>query len=211
MASTTCEVTWLLYLLKDLHVSHDKPVLMYCDNQAALHISANPVFHERSKHIEADCHIVRNRVLDGTIKTFHVSSRNQLADIFTIALGVDNFLRQLKRLGVINIFAQSIHYPDYLSQNQEARALLSRGSVEKSKKECTQDKNKHRSRVEEVSTDQATKTQSDWASAELLDLIETVPYHEHFIHTFEEAMPRGQKKQLQVLVNVHVVKQLDCL
>ena len=76
MATTTCEVTWLLYLLKDLHVQHDKPVLLYCDNQAALHIAANPIFHERSKHIEANCHIVRNRVLDGTIKTFHVASKN---------------------------------------------------------------------------------------------------------------------------------------
>ena len=76
MATTTCDVTWLLYLLKDLHVQHDKPVLLYCDNQAALHIAANPIFHERSKHIEANCHIVRNRVLDGTIKTFHVASKN---------------------------------------------------------------------------------------------------------------------------------------
>ena len=76
MSTTTCEVTWLLFLLKDLHVKHDKPVLLYCDNQAALHIAANPIFHERSKHIEADCHIVRNRVLDGTIKTCHVASKN---------------------------------------------------------------------------------------------------------------------------------------
>ena len=72
MAKTTCEVTWLLYLLRDLDVSYERPVLMYCENQAALHISANPVFHERSKHIEANCHIVRNKVLDGTIKTFCV-------------------------------------------------------------------------------------------------------------------------------------------
>ena len=105
MALTTCEILWLLYLLKDLHVSHNKLALMYCDNQAALHIATNPVFHERSKHIEADCHIVRNKVLDGTIKAFHVNSRNQLVDIFTKALGVDNFLRLQKRLGVINIFA----------------------------------------------------------------------------------------------------------
>ena len=76
MATTTCEITWLLYLLRDLHIPHDKPTLMYCDNQAALHISANPVFHERSKHIEADCHIVRNKILDGTLKTFYVSTRN---------------------------------------------------------------------------------------------------------------------------------------
>ena len=136
MASTTCKVLWLLYLLKDLHVSHDRPVLMYCDNQVALHIAANLVFHERSKHIKADCHIVRNRVLDGTIKTFHVNSRNQLADIFTKALGVDNILRLLKRLGVINIFAQTIQYPEYSSQNRVARALILRGSVE-SKEECT--------------------------------------------------------------------------
>ena len=60
-----------------------------------------------------------------------------------------------------------------------------------SKKECNQDKSKHKNRIEEECCDQATKTQSDWASAELLDLIEAVPYHEQFIHTFEEAMPRG--------------------
>ena len=72
MATTTCEVTWLLFLLKDLHVKYDKPVLLYCDNQVALHIATNPVFHERSKHIEADCNIVRNKVLDGTIKTCKV-------------------------------------------------------------------------------------------------------------------------------------------
>ena len=137
MALTTCEILWLLYLLKDLHVSHNKPALMYCDNQVALHIAANPVFHERSKHIEADCHIVRNRVLDSTIKTFHVNLRNQLADIFTKALGVDNFLRFQKRLEVINIFAQTIQYLEYASLNQEARALLLKGSV-KSKEECTQ-------------------------------------------------------------------------
>ena len=48
METTSCEVTWLLNLLKDLHVLHSKPILMYCDNQVALHIAANPVFHERS-------------------------------------------------------------------------------------------------------------------------------------------------------------------
>ena len=99
---------------------------MYCDNEAALPIAANLEFHERLTHIEADCHIVRNRVLDGTIKTFYVSTRKQLADVFTKALGVDNFLRLIKKLGIINIFASNIEYPEYGSQNQAARALLLR-------------------------------------------------------------------------------------
>ena len=76
MATTTCELTWILHLLQDLHVKHDKPVLMYCDNQAAIHIVANPMFRERSKHIETDYHIVRNKILDGALKTFYVSTKN---------------------------------------------------------------------------------------------------------------------------------------
>ena len=121
IATTTCEVTWLLYLLRDLHVPHQKPVLMYFDNQATLHISANPVLHERSKHIEADCHIIRNKILEGTAKTFYVSSRNQLADIFTKSLGVENFLRLLAKLRVINIFSHHIKYPDYTKDDEVAK------------------------------------------------------------------------------------------
>ncbi|KAL5545045.1 hypothetical protein UlMin_008829 [Ulmus minor] len=46
MANATCELTWLLSLLKELGVNHSRPALLYCDNQAALHIAVNPVFHE---------------------------------------------------------------------------------------------------------------------------------------------------------------------
>lgn len=129
MAITTCELTWLLYLLKDLHVQHNRPVLMYCDNQAALHIAANLVFHERSKHIESNCHIVRNRILDGTVKTFYVSTKNQLADVFTKALGVEDYLRLIKKLDIINIFAYTVEYPQTTVLSQEARAQLLRGSL----------------------------------------------------------------------------------
>nr|XP_028960130.1 uncharacterized protein LOC114825561 [Malus domestica] len=62
MASATCELTWMKYLLADLQVDHRMPAKLYCDNQAALHIAANPVFHERTKHIEIDCHVVRERI-----------------------------------------------------------------------------------------------------------------------------------------------------
>ncbi|KAL0413904.1 UNVERIFIED_CONTAM: Retrovirus-related Pol polyprotein from transposon RE2 [Sesamum radiatum] len=49
MASTTCELIWIYNLLADLHVHVSTPIPFLCDNQAALHIVANPVFHERTK------------------------------------------------------------------------------------------------------------------------------------------------------------------
>ena len=58
MAAVTCEIQWLHYLLLDLQVPFISPFLVYCDNQATLHITANPLFHERTKHIELDCHVV---------------------------------------------------------------------------------------------------------------------------------------------------------
>jgi hypothetical protein len=62
MASTASELTWIKQLLTDLHIDNKKPMQMFCDNQAARHIAANPVFHERTKHIEVDCHFIREKI-----------------------------------------------------------------------------------------------------------------------------------------------------
>ena len=103
MADTCCELTWLRYLLADLHLPISGPAVLHCDNQAALHTAANPVFHERTRHIEMDCHFVRDKIVQGQVVTRHVSSSQQLADIFTKALGKEKFKSLLVKLGVIDI------------------------------------------------------------------------------------------------------------
>ncbi|GKV50103.1 hypothetical protein SLEP1_g56818 [Rubroshorea leprosula] len=90
MASTVSELLWLKGLLKTLGVDTSQPMQLHCDNQAAIHIATNPIFHERTKHIELDCHFIRHWIQVGLIKTSHVRSNLQVADIFTKALGGQN-------------------------------------------------------------------------------------------------------------------------
>ena len=54
MAFATYELIWLKSLLHDLGISHPQPMQLYCDNKTALHIAANLVFYERTKHIKLD-------------------------------------------------------------------------------------------------------------------------------------------------------------
>ena len=103
MASTCCEVTWLRTILHDLHVRQLAPTRLFCDNQAAIHIANNPVFHERTKHIEIDCHVVREKIQRGVVRTAYIGTKDQPADMFTKPLSTMQFGLLLSKLGVINI------------------------------------------------------------------------------------------------------------
>ena len=107
MATVTSEIVWLLSLLATFVVQHKQPAALYCDSKAALYIASNPVYHERTKHIGVDCHFVREKIQDGVIKTFHVPTRHQLANLFTKPLAQRQFLYLLSRMNFINIYSSS--------------------------------------------------------------------------------------------------------
>ncbi|GJU05587.1 RNA-directed DNA polymerase, eukaryota [Tanacetum coccineum] len=54
MATTTCELLWLSFLPKDLHIPVKLPITLFCDNMSAQQIAANPCFHDRTKHMDID-------------------------------------------------------------------------------------------------------------------------------------------------------------
>ncbi|KAJ9548438.1 hypothetical protein OSB04_020981 [Centaurea solstitialis] len=91
MAVTTCEIVWLRWLLADMGVDVLQPTPLHCDNKSAMQIAKNSVFHERTKHIEIDCHFTRQHLQLGTISLPFVPSALQIADIFTKALPASRF------------------------------------------------------------------------------------------------------------------------
>ncbi|XP_022031429.1 secreted RxLR effector protein 161-like [Helianthus annuus] len=63
MCNATCEVLWLLNILRELKLDVDIPIVLKCDNTAALSIAANPVFHDRTKHFEVDLFFCEKKLL----------------------------------------------------------------------------------------------------------------------------------------------------
>jgi hypothetical protein len=86
LAHTAAEIRWILSILQEIHISLSCPPTVWCDNIGATYLAANPVFHQRTKHIEIDLHFVRDLVLSGLLRIRYVHTSSQLADILTKGL-----------------------------------------------------------------------------------------------------------------------------
>jgi len=104
MATTTCELQWIFYLLQDLHIPATQPATLYYDNQYALQIASNQVFHECTRHIEIDCHLVREKLNIGFLKLLPITFVMQVANILTKPLTSPQFCILKSKLGMKNIY-----------------------------------------------------------------------------------------------------------
>ncbi|GKA52922.1 ribonuclease H-like domain-containing protein [Tanacetum coccineum] len=87
MASTTCEIMWVVKVLNDFGIDNLIPANLYCDNKSEIQIAANLVMHEKTTHFDIDVHLIREKVYPSLIKTIKVDFKENVADILTKTLG----------------------------------------------------------------------------------------------------------------------------
>ncbi|KAL0415961.1 UNVERIFIED_CONTAM: Retrovirus-related Pol polyprotein from transposon RE1 [Sesamum latifolium] len=97
----TCHAIWLRRLLSELYFAQDGATKIMVDNKSAIALVKNPVFHDRSKHIDARFHFIRDCIANKEIEVEYVKTLDQVADIFTKALKKDRFQQLKKMIGVV--------------------------------------------------------------------------------------------------------------
>lgn len=101
LSDTAAEISWISEVLSELGFPATKPAEAYCDNLSAVHLTANPVLHKKSKHFATHYHYAREQVAKGSLIVHHVSAASQIADIFMKSLPQASFYSLRSKLGVV--------------------------------------------------------------------------------------------------------------
>jgi len=100
VAGSSCsQLVWMKQMLEEYDVQQGV-LTLYCDNLSAINISKNPIQHSRTKNIDIRHHFIRDLVEDKVVTLEHVTTEEQLADIFTKSLDVKQFERLRSKLGI---------------------------------------------------------------------------------------------------------------
>lgn len=98
--SCVCHAIWLRSILKELHMALEEATEIFVDNKSAIDLAKNPVYHDRSKHINTRYHFIRECIARKDVQVIHTKTKDQLADIFTKPLKERDFSRLRMMLGV---------------------------------------------------------------------------------------------------------------
>jgi hypothetical protein len=99
--ATSREAVWLRKLLSGLFGLGLEATCIWCDNKSCMKLSENPVFHDRSKHIEIRYYYIRDMVQRGAVRLQFVTTEDQVLDVFTKPLSRTKFEYFRDKLGVV--------------------------------------------------------------------------------------------------------------
>ena len=95
------QVIWMKKMLKDIGITFEELVIIYCDNTSTVNMSKNPILHSKTKHISIKYHVLREKVVAKEIRLDYVNTKEYIVDIFTKALPKDTFECLRGMLGVM--------------------------------------------------------------------------------------------------------------
>ena len=101
MSSVTCEVAWLKRIIEYVGEKKEEPTKVHCDNQSAVKLAHNPVYHATSKHIELQHHFFREKIESKEIELIYCNTSDNVADILTKLVGMIQFQILMQKLGVV--------------------------------------------------------------------------------------------------------------